>query len=149
MLPIGENSVIGVILSRLSRSKFINETIVATSINVENDILEKHVLDKGYRVSRGSEENVLERFYEAAKLSSADIIIRITADCPFVDAGLLDEMIEDFLNSNVDYESNTMPPSYPDGLDIEIFNFNTLHATFKNAKEKYDKEHVTLFIRSS
>jgi len=149
MLSIGKTTVIDAILLRLSQSKFLNETIVATSLKKDNDYLEKYIIDQGYRVSRGSEDNVLERFYEAAEFSKADIIVRITADCPFVDAKLLDAMIEDFLNAGVDYESNTMPPTYPDGLDIEIFSFNALQIAFKNAKKDYEKEHVTPFIRNS
>jgi len=126
MLPIGNNTVIGNIILRLSKSKLINEIIVATSTNKENDLLENFILENDFKVFRGSENDVLERYYNAAIYTDADLIVRITGDCPFVDSKLVDEMLADFLASNIDYESNVSPATFPDGLDIEIFNFRTL-----------------------
>jgi len=149
MLPIGNNTVIGNIILRLSKSKLINEIIVATSTNKENDLLENFILENDFKVFRGSENDVLERYYNAAIYTDADLIVRITGDCPFVDSKLVDEMIADFLASNIDYESNISPATFPDGLDIEIFNFRTLEYAHENADSQYDKEHVTPYIRNS
>jgi len=149
MLPIGNNTVIGNIMLRLSKSKLINEIIVATSINKENDLLEKFLLENGFKVFRGSENNVLERYYNAAIYTDADLIVRITGDCPFIDSRLVDEMIVDFLDGNIDYENNLSPATFPDGLDIEIFKFKALKYAYENAHSEYDKEHVTPYIKNS
>jgi len=149
MLPIGNNTVIGNIILRLSKSKLISEIIVATSVNKENDLLEKFLLENDFKVFRGSENDVLERYYNAAIYTDADLIVRITGDCPLIDSRLVDEMLADFLSSNIDYESNISPATFPDGLDIEIFKFKALKYAYENANSEYDKEHVTPYIRNS
>jgi len=149
LLPIGSNTVIGNIMLRLSKSKLINEIIVATSINKENDLLENFLIENDFQVFRGSEDDVLERYYNAAISTEADLIVRITGDCPFVDPKLIDEMLADFLDSGIDYESNVSPATFPDGLDIEIFNFKALEYAYENAHSEYDKEHVTPYMRKS
>ena len=90
---------------------------------------------------------MLSRFFEAAKLYSADIIVRISGDCPCVDSYLVDDIVSYLLNNNVDYCSNTINPSYPDGLDIEAFNFLALKKAKLEAISVFDKEHVTPYIR--
>uniref|UniRef100_UPI00404767C8 cytidylyltransferase domain-containing protein n=1 Tax=Algoriphagus sp. TaxID=1872435 RepID=UPI00404767C8 len=136
-------------LKRLCKSKLINKIVVATSTNTENDILADYVAELGIEVFRGSENNVLERFYLAAVKYQPDIILRITADCPLIDFSIIDQMIKVFLNSNVDYLTNAFPPTFPDGLDTEIFTFNALKKTYLNARKPLEKEHVTPYIRDS
>ena len=102
------------------------------------------------KVFRGPENNVLKRFFLTAKKSKAEIIVRITSDCPFVDAGLMDVMIKDFKRfKNVDYYSNILPATYPDGLDIEIFSFKYLKEALIKTKDKFGKEHVTTYMRKN
>ena len=98
---------------------------------------------------RGSEKNVIERFYLAAKKYDYQNIVRITGDCPLIDHEIVDRVISKFLTNKVDYCSNTQPPTWPDGLDVEIFSFNALERSFNSNLSNYDKEHVTPFIRNN
>ena len=139
---------IEILLERLSRSELISEICVATSHNIENDELCTVVEQLGYRTIRGSETNVLQRFWDAAEATSADIIVRITGDCPVVDPKLVDKVIELYLNSDVDYVSNIDPPTFPDGLDVEVFDRRSLEAANLSAQLDFDREHVTPFIRN-
>ncbi len=137
--------MIELLLGRLGKSKHIHEIVLATSTAPENDCLEEHVRSLGFRVFRGSEKNVLLRYTDAAKMSDADVVIRITGDCPLVDPELLDSMLAKF--EGLDYFCNTMPPSFPDGLDVEIFTAKALEKASVEATESYDREHVTPYLR--
>ena len=141
--------MIELLLERLSKSAELDEIVVATSEDVENDKLQFFVESMGYRCTRGSEKNVLNRYYESAKQIKADVIVRITADCPLIDPELVDECIKNFKKSNVDYFSNVYPRTYPDGLDISVMSFSSLERANNEAVSEYDKEHVTTFIRNS
>ncbi len=149
MKEINKKPLIGHLLDRLSRSKLINNIVVATSDNILEKPLVKYVESRGYSVFLGSEENVLERFYKASKSLSADVIVRITGDCPLVDADIVDQLINFYFKKNVEYLSNTNPPTYPDGFDIEVFSFQSLEDAYKNASKHYDLEHVTPYIISN
>ena len=146
---ISDKTIIELLLMRLSKSNELDEIIVATSENSENDMLVKHVESLGFKCTQGSEKDVLNRFYESAKSLDADIIVRITGDCPLVDPDIVDKCVKRFKTLNVDYFSNISPASYPDGLDTEVFSFNTLEQANNNAISAYDREHVTTFIRNS
>ena len=146
---ISDKTIIELLLMRLSKSNELDEIIVATSENSENDMLVKHVESLGFKCTQGSEKDVLNRFYESAKSLDADIIVRITGDCPLVDPDIVDKCVKRFKTLNVDYFSNISPASYPDGLDTEVFSFNTLGQANNNAISAYDREHVTTFIRNS
>ena len=126
LAPIGDTPLIEFLLNRLSKSDHISEIVLATSTNEINDQLASVVENLGYRVVRGSENDVLQRYVDTAKATNADVVVRITGDCPFVDPQLVDQMLSDFLLSNIDYFSNTEPPTYPDGFDIEIFSTSAL-----------------------
>ena len=143
---LGDISVIELLLKRLSKSTLINKIIVATTQNEEDKELIKFVKDLGYDAFGGDENDVLDRYYKIAKSEGADIVIRVTGDCPFVDASIVDEVISNLIDSNSDYSSNTQPPTYPDGLDVEAFRFISLEYAWKNATSKYDREHVTPFF---
>ena len=139
---------IEILLDRLSRSELIHKICVATSHNIENDLLCNVIEELGFRVVRGSETDVLQRFWDAAVTTSADIIVRITGDCPVVDPKLVDQVINIYLESGVDYVSNIDPPTFPDGLDVEVFSRRSLEAANLGAKSGFDREHVTPFIRN-
>lgn len=147
--PILGKPLIELVLLRLSASQEIHEIIVATSDNPENDKLQELVESLGFRCARGSDLDVLNRFYESAKTFNADIIVRITGDCPLVDPLLVDKCIKGYINSKVDYFSNVDPATFPDGLDVEVFSFDALRDANINAKSKYDREHVTPYIRNN
>ena len=148
MKKIAGMPAIELLLKRLNHSELIDEICVATSHNVENDELCQFVEKLGYRVVRGSESDVLQRFLDAANATTADAIVRITGDCPVVDPELVDRVIGLFLNSNVDYVSNIDPPSFPDGLDVEVFTKQVLMEAEQHAKSQFDREHVTPFVRN-
>ncbi|WP_100256929.1 aminotransferase class III-fold pyridoxal phosphate-dependent enzyme [Reinekea forsetii] len=141
--------VIELLLFRLSQSKLVDQIVVATS-DADADIrLADYVRNLGFSCSQGSENDVLERFYNAAKEHDADIVVRITGDCPLVDADLVDQVIKGYLSSDVDYFSNGMPPTYPDGLDVEVFSFSVLEQSHFKSQEPHEREHVTPYARDS
>lgn len=141
--------MIELLLSRLSKAKCVDQVIVATSLDERNRVLVEHVQALGFVCVQGSETDVLERYVEAARATHADTVVRITGDCPFVDSDLVDEVIRQFQTAGVDYYSNTDPPTYPDGLDIEVFSFDVLEQSSKITSNCYDREHVTPFLRES
>tara|TARA_Y100001960_G_scaffold327672_1_gene414672 strand:- start:1447 stop:3480 length:2034 start_codon:yes stop_codon:yes gene_type:complete len=138
-----KKTMIETLMERLSFSKVINETIVAIP-KKDKDL--KKILSKKYKVFEGEEDDVLKRYYLAAKQYRADIVVRVTGDCPLIDSKLIDFGLKKFLKSNYDYLSNVNPPTFPDGLDYEIFSFKTLKTTHLKAKLKSDREHVTRYI---
>ena len=140
-------TMLEVLLKRLSLSKKINKIIFLIPDNKENIPLKSFIKKLGYNFFCGSEENVLSRFFFAAKKFKPLTIIRITSDCPLIDPFILDKMIKKFNESKFDYLSNTIDPTYPDGFDVEIFSRKTLSLAFKNANLDYDKEHVTPYIK--
>lgn len=147
MKPIGGIPMIELLLSRLSMAKELDQIIVATSVDVRNQPLVEHVQKLGYVCEQGSENDVLERFVQAARKHKADVVVRITGDCPLVDPELVDEVIRRFKAANVDYFSNTNPPTYPDGLDIEVCSFNKLEQASQETSKPFDREHVTPYLR--
>lgn len=141
--------MIEIILRRLKRSKKLNDIIVATSDENNNTNLVNHVKNLGFSYIKGSEEDVLDRYYEAAKHINADVIVRITGDCPLVDPILVDEFITKFKESNVDYYSNTLSPTFPDGLDVELIRFEALKKAHIESTKQSHREHVTTYIKDS
>lgn len=147
MKPIGGTPMIELLLSRLSRAKEVSQIIVATSIDKNNLPLVNWVNCLGYACVQGSEADVLDRYLVAAKAHNAEVVVRITGDCPLVDAVLLDEMIIQFKSTGVDYLCNNYPPTFPDGLDIEIFKFSALEQAANETNLPFNREHVTPFLR--
>ena len=141
--------MIEILLIRLSQSKEINQVLVATSNESENDKLQFLVESLGYKCTRGSENDVLDRFYESAKFISADVVVRITGDCPLVDSKLVDQCIQGYKEAKVDYFSNIDPATYPDGLDIEVMSFESIKRANDETDSEFDREHVTSYIRNS
>jgi|TARA_Y100000294_G_scaffold162980_1_gene168426 spore coat polysaccharide biosynthesis protein SpsF (cytidylyltransferase family) len=139
-------ALIDVLLHRLSRSRGIDRIIVATGEDIENDVLATKVEKLGHDVFRGSEEDVLDRYFKAARCYGADAVVRITGDCPLIDPAIVDDVIDLYRSSDVDYCSNTTPPTFPDGLDVELFSFESLKGAWENAVTIYDREHVTPYI---
>ncbi len=146
---VNNKTLIEILLSNLKKVKEIDQIIVAISNSRSDDVLNEHIKKIGFDVFRGSEEDVLDRFYQAAKINNAKNIIRITADCPLIDINLLEKTINLYYQEKVDYCSNTLPPTWPDGLDVEIFSFKSLELAWNEALTQHDREHVTPFLRSS
>ena len=146
LYKIGEKTLLEILLLRLKKSKLIDKIIVACSDNKkDNDIINICVKNK-FSYFIGSEFNVLDRFYKSALKYKAQNIVRVTSDCPLADPKVLDDLLKLFFKKKVDYASNTNPPSFPDGLDLEVFNFKSLKEAWKNSKKDEEKEHVTPYI---
>ncbi|WP_341457728.1 GNAT family N-acetyltransferase [Clostridium botulinum] len=135
-------------IDRLRRVKNIDEIIIATTTLEGDNAIIKECERLGVKYFRGSEDNVLHRYYYAAKENNADIVVRVTSDCPLIDAEVSESIIQYYLDnkSNYDYVSNTIDRTYPRGLDTEIFDFKALEKAFKEATSPRDKEHVTPYI---
>lgn len=131
---------------RLQKTKKIDQWILATSTDPSDDALETFCCENSLKFFRGSLNDVLDRFYQAALPLRPDHIVRITGDCPLADPALIDQIIDFHLKGNFDYSSNTIPPTFPDGLDAEMFRFACLEKGWKEAKLPSQREHVTPFI---
>jgi len=135
------------VIDRISKSKLVdNNIILATTSNPADNVIVNFANENHLDCFVGSEENVLDRFYQAAKRAGADIIVRITPDDPFKDPEVMDKIIQIMLDGDFDYVSNTIKPTYPEGLDIEVFSFETLEKAWENAKKPSEREHVTPYI---
>lgn len=138
-------------LERVSRSNFIDEIIVATTVNKTDEPIVELCKKFGYSTYRGSEEDVLSRYYEAANQANADIIVRLTSDCPLIDPNVIDQVIELFIEKqhDIDYATNTLKRTYPRGMDTEVFTIEALQNTYLQAKLMKEREHVTAYIYSN
>lgn len=136
-------------MDRISASKRIDEIVVAVPYEKENDIIEETIKEYNDKISisRGSEDDVLDRYHKAAAEVNADVVVRITSDCPLIDPCITDIVIEEFLNNDCDYCSNTLELTYPRGMDTEVFSFKVLEKAWLEANKKYEREHVTPYIR--
>lgn len=143
---IGNITMLEIHLERVLMVKYASEIILATTDNKKDDIIELIGQRKGVKVYRGSENDVLDRYYQAAKISKADVIVRITSDCPLIDPKLIDNLIQEHLKNKKDFTSNIIDRFFPDGLDVEICSFAALEKAWKEAKEQKDREHVTYYI---
>ncbi|MFC1991140.1 cytidylyltransferase domain-containing protein [Chloroflexota bacterium] len=138
------------VIERVKHSKSVDAVMVATTTKREDEIITKVVQDCGVVCSRGSEEDVLDRYYHAALAIKADIIVRTTADCPFIDPQVIDKVVNHYINhrDSLDYVSNVLKPTYPDGLDVEVFSINVLEKAWQEAKKPAEREHVTPYIKN-
>ena len=144
---INNNTIIEILLKRLSKSKILDKIVVSTTTEKSDDDLVDIIKKNNFDVFRGSEKNVLDRFYKTALKYKAKNIVRITGDCPLIDAQIVDKLIKFHLKKKNEITSNSHEPTFPDGMDAEIFSINSLTNAWKKAKLNDDKEHVTPFIK--
>lgn len=142
-------SLLEIQIDRLKEVKSKPKIILATTTNAADDKTEVLAKKMGIQCFRGSEEDVLSRYFEAARRFSADPIGRVTSDCPLIDPDIIDSIYNLYRAAGVDYVSNTQRRTFPRGLDIEIFSFAALKRAFLEAKTPSDREHVTPFIRNN
>lgn len=135
-------------IDRIKQSKKIDKIVLATSMNPEDDLLETLAQENHIDCYRGDLQNVLKRFYDCASTYQADTIVRLTGDCPLIDPVIIDDVITLFQNEKADYASNAIERTYPDGLDVEVFSFQTLNNAYLNAQKENEKEHVTKYIHT-
>jgi spore coat polysaccharide biosynthesis protein SpsF len=146
---IGGKSLLQIHLERLKKCKTVSEIVVATTINEEDQAIYEKAIEWGFSASRGSESDVLDRFYKAVKDKKAEWIVRVTSDCPLIDPELVDQVIDFVRKNNKDYGANILIENFPDGQDVEVFKFSALEAAWKNANLLSEREHVTPYIRNN
>lgn len=146
---INNESLLEIHLKRLNKCNNVSKIIVATTNKPEDKVIYDYAVDLGFNSFRGSESDVLDRFYQAVRNEKPDWIVRVTSDCPLIDPILVDKLINFAHNNNRDYCSNTLIENYPDGQDIEVFKFSALESAWKNANLSSEREHVTPYIRNN
>ncbi len=149
LLDLEGKTVLEHVVNRVKKSRQIGETIVATTILKEDQKIANLCSGKGVRVYRGSENDVLDRFYQAARLFSAGHIVRVTADCPLIDHKIIDDVLSLHLKKKSDYTSNIIKETFPDGEDVEVFTFTALKRAWQEARLSSEREHVTPYIRNN
>lgn len=150
LLPVIDNKgALELMLERVRRAIQLQKVVVATTTSPEDDRLADLCKRLGCECFRGDEEDVLDRYYKAAvAFGSPEVIVRLTGDCPLHDPVIIDKLVNRFLDSQADYVSNIDPPTFPDGLDTEVFSFSALEKAWKEACLKSEREHVTSYIRN-
>ena len=146
MLPILGKPMLELLIERLKQAKLLDQIVVATTHNPSDDVIEK--LTHRIRVGcfRGSEDDVLDRVLRAAHANKADVIVEITGDCPLIDPTLIDQVIRTYQMKNVDYVSNSLNGTYPNGMDVQVFSTKVLEKVARLTQDPIDHEHVSLYI---
>ena len=134
------------ILNRVKKSEFIDDIILATTTDKKDDDIVEFAKEHGIIIFRGSNDDVLDRYYQAANENNVKNIVRITADDPLKDPDVIDKIIKIYKKNGLDYVSNTIEPTYPLGLDTEVFSFEALERAWNEADKKFEREHVTPYI---
>jgi spore coat polysaccharide biosynthesis protein SpsF len=139
-------SMLARVVRRTCRSALIDCLVVATTEKKADDAIVNECGHLGVSCLRGSEDDVLDRYYQAARAFSAEVVVRITSDCPLIDPEIIDRIIKSFLENNADYASNTLESTFPRGLDVEVFTFKALEEAWQNATKKFEHVHVTPYF---
>jgi spore coat polysaccharide biosynthesis protein SpsF (cytidylyltransferase family) len=134
-------------IERLQCSQMIDKLVIATSKEKSDDRIEQICLENGVEVFRGSLNNVLDRFYQCAKIYNPHHIVRLTADCPLADWQIIDEIVRFYLENNLDYVATSK--MFPDGLDVEVLKMNALEESKINATLPSEIEHVTQYVKKN
>ncbi len=146
LMPLCGKSVLAHTIDRVKSCSLITQTVVATTTLSRDQAIIEESKKLGIEVFEGSEDDVLSRYYHAASAFKADIVIRITSDCPLIDPKVIEKTVRFFLNGQFDYVSDVLTRSYPRGMDTEVFSFKALSEAFHEAVESHEREHVTPFI---
>jgi glutamate-1-semialdehyde 2,1-aminomutase/spore coat polysaccharide biosynthesis protein SpsF len=136
------------VVHRLKRAGLVHQVVVATSTNPADDAIFDFCQRESLHCWRGSENDVLDRYYQVARSYSAEVVVRVTADCPLIDPEVVDKIVSRFLEGGQDYVSNTLRYTYPDGLDTEVFSFAALEQAWGEATKPSEREHVTPYLRA-
>jgi glutamate-1-semialdehyde 2,1-aminomutase/spore coat polysaccharide biosynthesis protein SpsF len=148
-MRLGNKPMLWHFLERVKESKHIDKIVIATTKEKQDEAICDFARRYGYLSFRGSEHDVLGRFYMAAKEFKADTIVRVTPDCPLICPEVIDKVIREYLKGNYDYVTNTLVYTYPEGLDVEVFSYKALEQAWQKAKDSSDRENVTPFLRNS
>ena len=147
LLPLGEGYVLEQVVDRVARADRIDAVVVATSTQRADDLIAQLAPSFGAQVHRGSETDVLARFGAAARAAAATHMVRITADCPYIDPAVIDAVIEHAVTTGADYTSNTLERSFPRGSSVEVCTMDSLATVLAEATEPHHREHVTPYYR--
>lgn len=146
LMPLAGKPALERLIERMKRSRYLDEIVVATTMNDSDDPIVDSAKRLGVKYFRGSENDVLSRVLNAAKSADGDIIVEITGDCPLTDWRLIDRGIEEFFSGDYDYAANTIKRSYPDGFDVEVFPVSVLDRVGKMTDDPIDRVHVSYYI---
>lgn len=150
LMEIKGKKVLEHVVERVKLAKLVDTVIIATTTSENDDKLADLAISNNWLLHRGSEDDVLSRYYEAAQKYHLDVIVRITSDCPLIDPNVINDMIDFYINHDYQMISNAgadlSKRTFPRGLDVEIFSIDALRNAYLNAKEQYQREHVTPFI---
>ncbi len=149
LMDIGGQTMLARVIHRVQRAKMLDRVIIATTTETRDDVIIEEADRLGVSVYRGSESDVLYRYYQAALEYKVEVVVRITSDCPLIDPELTDDIIRRFIEAHppYDYASNGLERTYPRGLDVEVMWFKVLFCAWREAKEPYQRVHVTPFIK--
>ena len=148
LVDIAGTSMLARVIDRVGRARTIDRVVVATTTNAQDDRLAQYSRALPVEVYRGDEHDVLDRYYQAARLYTLDVVVRITSDCPLLDPGLVDRVVRLLLepDSRVDYAANTLRRTFPRGLDVEAVPYATLERVWKEAQSPHQRAHVFPYI---
>jgi spore coat polysaccharide biosynthesis protein SpsF len=134
------------VVERTRAAETLDKVVVATTTQPADNVIVEFCREQGIDCFRGSEPDVLDRYYHAAREQSADAVVRITSDCPLIDPRIVDKTVRAFIAERPDYASNRIVPTFPRGLDTEVMSFGTLEVAWREARQPYQRTHVTPFI---
>jgi spore coat polysaccharide biosynthesis protein SpsF len=146
LMEVNNKPLLSYQLDRVLKSKKLDKIVIATSTFEKDDAIEDFCFNYGIDCYRGSEDDVLSRYYECAREHNPDTLVRITADCPLADPQIIDDVIAQYENSDVEYCANTVPietNTFPDGMDVEVFSMGALEKAYKEVQDPHFREHVT------
>ena len=149
LMNVAGETLLDIHIKRIKQSSKIEELLIATTIASEDVTIVNIAKENQLPFYQGSITNVLDRFYQAAKDFNPKWVVRLTSDCPLIDSKLIDKVIDYAIESDVDYCSNTLNPTFPDGMDIEVFKFSALEKAWNEAIFDSEKEHVTPYIHKN
>lgn len=147
LLKIQEKTLLQIHIDRIKQAEEIDDIIIATTTEQADDVIVNLAERLGVKYYRGSENDVLDRFYQTVKEIKPKWIVRVTSDCPLLDPKMIDAVVACAQLNDVDYCSNGLVENFPDGQDVEVFKFSALELAWKEAELKSEREHVTPFIR--
>jgi len=136
------------IINRVEKAKYVDDIIVATTLNKEDDEIEDFTKEYRFNIYRGSENDLIDRYYKAARKYNVDIIVRIWGDCPFIDPEIIDKVLEKFIQKDYDYANNFNPATYPHGMNFEVYTFKSLERVWKKAKDTFYRQYPFEYIYS-
>ncbi|MEM7568917.1 MAG: glycosyltransferase family protein [Pseudomonadota bacterium] len=147
LLPILGRPMLAHQIDRVQRAKLVDQVILATSGHPSDEPIQQFAQQNAIPCIRGSVDDVLDRFYQAAKRTQAEHVVRLTGDCPLSDPDIIDAVVSAHVKQHNDYTSNVHPPTYPDGFDVEVITARALQAAWNNANKASEREHVTSYFR--